>query len=92
MKKRLQLKIFGQVQGVSFRYYAEEEAKRQGLTGYIKNLDDGTVESLAEGEEKGLKSFIDWCYNGSPASQVTKVNTEWGIATGEYEGFNMKRI
>ena len=92
MKKRLRLKILGRVQGVSFRYYAEEEAKRLSLTGFINNLNDGTVESLAEGEEKDLKSFINWCYNGSPAAQVTNIKEIWSKATGEYEDFNIKRF
>ena len=92
MKKRLTLKIFGLVQGIGFRYMSQIEAKKQGFTGYVKNLDDGAVELVAEGEETALKEFIAWCYNGVGPAQVTKIEENWSEATGEFSDFRVTRV
>ena len=90
MKKRLTLKIYGSVQGVSYRNYAEEEGRRQKLTGYVKNDHDSSVIVVAEGEEQNLKDFLVWCREGSPAARVTKIEEKWGEAKGELEEFGMR--
>ena len=59
MKKRTDLKIYGKVQGVFFRDTARIEAEKLGLTGFVRNTPDGTVEIVAEGEDKNLKKFIE---------------------------------
>ena len=83
------LKIFGRVQNVSYRYYAEEEARRLGLKGCIKNLHDGTVEVYVEGDIAKLKNFISWCWNGSPAAEVRDIKEKWGPAKNEYADFGV---
>ena len=92
MTKRLTLKIFGLVQGVGFRYLSQKKAKSRGFTGYVKNLDDGAVELVAEGEETALKEFIAWCYNGVGPAQVTKIEENWSEATGEFSDFRATKV
>ncbi|OGY43125.1 MAG: hypothetical protein A2731_03510 [Candidatus Buchananbacteria bacterium RIFCSPHIGHO2_01_FULL_39_8] len=87
MIKRVTLKISGLVQGVGYRYLAQREAKKRGFVGYIKNLADGSVELVAEGEEKNLKDFIQWCYNGVGPAQVQKIEENWSEATGNFDDF-----
>jgi len=67
----MHLIITGKVQGVSYRWYAQEKMKELGLTGTMKNLPDGTVEIHVEGEK--MKEFLEWCKEGSPAAEVEKV-------------------
>ena len=90
MKKRIKLKIYGLVQGVGYRYMSQKTAKIFGFTGYVRNLEDGTIEILAEGEEKKLKEFIDWCYNGVGPAQVQKIEKSWSEATSEFSDFLIK--
>jgi acylphosphatase len=104
MKKKVELKVYGVVQGVFYRARACEIAKDLGLAGYVKNEPDGSVEIVAEGEENTLKSFIEKCYNipgstkcstkfcntGIPNAKVKKIDAEWGKAEGEYSDFEIK--
>jgi len=90
MTKRVTLKIFGLVQGVGYRYLSRNEAKKQGFTGYISNRSDGSIELMAEGEEKKLKDFIDWCYNGVGTAQVKRIEQSWSAATGEFSDFMIR--
>lgn len=71
--KRVRVLISGRVQGVFFRAYTKEEAQRLGLKGWVRNLPDGRVEALFEGESRAVDEMIKWCHRGSPASVVTKV-------------------
>lgn len=69
--------VHGRVQGVGFRYSTQHEAKRLGLTGYAKNLDDGSVEVLICGEQDKVEELIAWLKAGGPRSaQVERVLTE----------------
>jgi acylphosphatase len=74
--KRVKIKIFGSVQGVFFRYSAQEKARQLGLKGWAKNTEDGAVEIMAEGEKENLKKFIDWCYIGPPTAKISKIEME----------------
>ena len=60
--------IYGRVQGVGFRYTTQYEAKKLGLTGYAKNLDDGSVEVVACGDEGQVEKLIQWLKSGGPRS------------------------
>ncbi len=71
--KHYKITVTGIVQGVSFRYYTQDKAKQLGLKGFVTNQANGTVYIEAEGEEKTLKLFEKWCYEGSPMSTVEKV-------------------
>lgn len=90
MPKRLGIKIYGQVQGVGFRYAILNWAEKLNLTGNCQNSSDGTVEIQTEGAENNLKHFLELCRQGPRAAQVEKVETNWGEATGEYSNFNIK--
>lgn len=67
----LHLKIFGQVQGVFFRAFVQEVAECQGLTGWVKNCDDNSVELFAEGERAGLDELHRLCRTGPRGAKVT---------------------
>lgn len=83
------LLINGQVQGVFFRLKTKEEADKLGLTGWVKNNVNGSVEVLAEGEKGKLDELIDWCHDGSDASKVANVAVKWQPYNGEFNGFKI---
>ena len=85
--KREHLLISGQVQGVSFRAYTEQKARALGLTGFVRNLSDGRVEVIAEGDESQLEILKRWCHEGSPQAVVDEVVTETQSPTGEFDEF-----
>jgi acylphosphatase len=89
MKKRVHLKILGRVQGVCYRMYAQEEAERLGLTGWVRNAHDDSVEAMAEGDESALEDFVKWCRRGPPAARVTNVETEYSDAIDEFGEFSI---
>lgn len=69
--------VHGQVQGVGFRYSTQMQAQQLGLTGYARNLDDGSVEVLACGESEGVEQLVAWLKAGGPRSaRVDRVLTE----------------
>lgn len=69
--------VYGRVQGVGFRYTTQYEAKKLGLTGYAKNLDDGSVEVVACGEEGQVEKLMQWLKSGGPRSaRVERVLSE----------------
>jgi acylphosphatase len=84
---RIELRIVGRVQGVFYRASARDEARALGLSGHARNLDDGAVEIVAEGEEQSLERFLAWCRVGPPAARITRVDVTRAAASGEYTGF-----
>lgn len=88
-QQRTHLVISGDVQGVGFRAFVRECAKQLGLTGWVKNREDASVEVVAEGPEGKLEELISGCLaKRDPASQgVEKVDVIWNEATGEFSGF-----
>jgi acylphosphatase len=86
MNKRLHAYYSGSVQGVGFRFTAEREAMRLGLTGWVKNLYDGRVEALCEGREEDLKKFLQRI-SDLFARYIRDADVEWSAATGEFEDF-----
>lgn len=90
MQKRAHLFIEGRVQGVCFRMYACEEAERLDVVGWVRNLPDGRVEALVEGEESAVDRFIAWCRHGPPYSRVTNLSVEWQPPEGELKFFTIR--
>lgn len=90
MSQRLHAIAHGQVQGVSFRYYAISTARQLNLTGWVRNQPDGTVETVAEGDKTALDAFLDFLHTGSPAAQVTAVDVTWAEATGDFDEFTAR--
>jgi len=90
MKIRASVIVKGFVQGVSFRHYTQQTAIRQHVTGWVKNLPDGSVEGCFEGEEKDVRALIDWCRIGPQWARVDEVSVETGPFHGEFTGFNVR--
>lgn len=82
--------IHGRVQGVFFRKETQMEAHRIGVTGWVRNKADGSVEALFEGTRQNVETMLEWCETGPPLSHVTDVNVSWGEYTGKYDGFDIR--
>jgi acylphosphatase len=87
--KQLHCTVRGRVQGVFFRASTQREAKRLGLTGWVKNTPDGSVEFAAEGEEQELKQLLGWAQRGPGAARVDRVDSRWRSYTGEFTEFRI---
>ena len=87
--KRVQVTIRGRVTGVFFRAATQREAKRLGITGWVRNRPDGSVELLAEGEEDAIKAMIGWAQHGPSAARVDDVDVRWRSYTGEFADFRI---
>ncbi len=86
---RTHLYIEGLVQGVFYRSSMRAEATRLGVTGWVKNLYDGRVEAVAEGEKQAVQKLLSWCYQGPPSARVTDVKVFWEEPTGEFSSFEI---
>jgi len=75
-KKGIIFQVYGRVQGVGFRYYAQKKAAELGIRGYVRNRSDGSVYIEAEGPEEALKAFQYWCEEGPPWARVSKVEKQ----------------
>jgi len=84
---RLHAQVTGRVQGVGFRYFVLGEAEKIGLSGWVRNRRDGSVEVVAEGEKGKLSSLILSLKRGPRSSIVHDVKVEWLDATAEFTGF-----
>jgi len=90
MERRAHLFISGRVQGVFYRANTRDEARRLGLTGWVRNLPDGRVEAVVEGEEAKIKELIDWCHEGPPGALVRDVEVRWEDFRGEFGDFEIR--
>jgi acylphosphatase len=72
--------VAGVVQGVGFRYFVAREARRLGLAGFVRNLPDGRVEVVAEGERAALERLVAALRTGPPSAEVQDVRVEWSDA------------
>ena len=82
--------ISGRVQGVGFRYLACHRALRLGLTGWVRNLDDGDVEVWAEGAREALADYRSWLQEGPPGAWIASVDAEKRDPTGRYATFTIE--
>lgn len=87
--KQIHVLFSGAVQGVGFRYTTERIARHFEVTGYVKNLPNGKVETVAEGEEQALKDFLQALCDSDMKSYIRDVHTEWSEATGKFQGFGV---
>ncbi len=90
MKSRAHVFVSGRVQGVFFRSETRDEARRRKVSGWVRNMPDGRVEAIFEGEEEDVEKLIDFCRRGPPGARVTKVDTQWEDYTGELRGFRIR--
>lgn len=89
-KKRLVLKLSGDVQGIGLRYQAIQQARRLGITGWVQNQTDGSVIIIAEGSEESLNQLKNWCHKGPDWAKIKKIEETWHTATGEFSEFSIK--
>ena len=89
-KVRFHVWINGRVQGVCFRAYTQEKAEELNLTGWVKNLQDGRVEAVFEGEEEDVIEMIKWCHRGPAYAQVTEVTVAQDEYKGEFKRFSLR--
>jgi acylphosphatase len=87
MTARARIKITGRVQGVCYRQSTVEMAQSLGLCGWVRNLPDGSVEALFEGDRERVERAIQWCWQGPPRAAVVKVTVEWLDGPVECRGF-----
>ena len=83
--------ISGRVQGVSFRWFTQRKAQELGLTGWVRNLWDGRVEAVFEGEEAQVKEAVRWCHHGEPPARVEQAEIKYHQASGEFKQFRVTR-
>jgi acylphosphatase len=88
--KRLHARVTGRVQGVGFRYFVLTEANELGLTGWVRNRRDGSVEVVAEGDQSQLEMLVEALKRGSRSSHVENVQASWTEETGEFPGFSAR--
>lgn len=90
MPERLQATISGRVHGVGFRYFVLREAMDLGLTGWVANQLDGTVECVAEGPRADLERLLERLRDGPPAAVVEDVRVRWRPATAQFTSFGIR--
>jgi acylphosphatase len=90
MKSRLHIHIFGIVQGVFFRSNTLDTARRLGITGWVRNVPDGSVEVIAEGEHGALQELLDWCSHGPPSAEVSRLTHKWEENKDEFSAFRIR--
>jgi acylphosphatase len=86
---RAHLLISGKVQGVYFRYNTQIVSSRHGVTGWVRNLDDGQLEVVLEGEKIDVDHVIRWCKTGPPEAKVEHVEVQYENYTGEFKEFKV---
>jgi acylphosphatase len=90
MKTRAHLLVSGRVQGIFFRLETKYKAEIHNVKGWVRNLPDGRVEAVFEGEEEAVKALIEFCKRGPAGARVTNVDLRWENFTGEFDAFKVK--
>lgn len=85
---RAHLVVSGYVQGVFFRHSMAQRARTLDVGGWVRNLPDGRVEAVVEGEESEVRVIVDWCHTGPPHATVHGVEVEWETASREFSAFS----
>jgi acylphosphatase len=88
-KARVHLFVNGRVQGVFYRKKTKQQAEKLGIMGWIRNLPDGRVEAVFEGEETAVKALEEYCHHGPLSAIVTNVDSIWEPYRGEFNDFMM---
>lgn len=90
MVSEIYIKASGWVQGVNFRHEALKFAGEFGVSGWVKNTADGSIEILAQGEKENLEKFLAWASRGPPAAEVDTVDFKWREPGEKFETFEIK--
>ncbi|MBC8520591.1 MAG: acylphosphatase [Methanomicrobia archaeon] len=86
-KARAHVVVKGRVQGVYFRYATRDEANMRGIKGWVRNMEDGKVEAVFEGEKGKVDEMIEYCHYGPPSAKVSSVKVTREEYTGEFKEF-----
>ncbi len=87
---RAYVRVYGRVQGVFFRANTVERARELGLKGYVRNMPDGSVEAVIEGEKEKVDKLISWMHVGPPLARVDRVEVEYQEYRGEFTDFRVR--
>ncbi|HXE98314.1 MAG TPA: acylphosphatase [Dongiaceae bacterium] len=79
--------VHGRVQGVAFRHHTCRRALELGVTGWVRNLPDGSVEGLFEGDDTAVKALVEWCRSGPPAARVDRLDVRDDTYRSEFATF-----
>ena len=88
-RTRAHVFVTGKVQGVYYRATTRDTALEEGVDGWVKNLDDGRVEAVFEGDEESVEAMVEWCNTGSPQADVDDVEVEYEDPEG-LDGFEVR--
>ena len=88
-QKEVYCVVYGNVQGVFYRQYASDKARELGITGYAKNMEDGTVEVVAQRSEENLRNYLGFVSAGPENAQVESINVSWGPAEEKFSQFDI---
>jgi acylphosphatase len=86
---RVSVIVHGRVQGVAFRHYTCQRALELGVTGWVRNLPDGSVEGLFEGGDRAVANLLEWCRTGPPAARVDRPDVQKSNYSGEFDEFTI---
>ena len=92
MKKAVKIVILGSVQGVFFRQFVKEEADKLGVRGFVRNIDNGNVEIIVEGDMDKVNKLIEICRQGPKYAQIRNFSVEEKKFSGDYKEFKILRI
>lgn len=87
---QLRAVVRGMVQGVGYRFFVRRQAAALGLRGYARNLPDGSVEVVAEGDRRSLEQLLHALERGPSAADVEDVEAEWDVGSGAFSGFQIR--
>ena len=88
-KTRAHVFVTAKVQGDYFRQNTQMTAREHGATGWVRNLPDGRVEAVIEGDDATVRKVVDWCRHGPPAARVDSIDVKHETYTGEFAGFEI---
>ena len=90
LKIRAHVYVVGRVQGVFFRSETEYEAVKRNVCGWVRNLPDGRVEAVFEGEKGAVEALVEFCRRGPHGARVSEVEVQWEDYNGEFKKFRVK--
>jgi acylphosphatase len=90
IKKKAHVIISGRVQGVFYRDSTKQKAEQLNVKGWVRNLNNGSVEAVFEGDEKAVNDLIKWCYKGSRLAKVIDVDVNFKTFSNEFNSFSVR--
>lgn len=85
-----QIRVSGRVQGVGYRASLQHEARRLGVSGWVRNRGDGTVEALLQGSPQAVEALLDWARRGPPGAKVNDIATSPAEHEPAHDGFELR--